>query len=53
VVWERGSGVSVRLVDGDWLKLPETGHDSQVRANAIRAWLKRPAPGRARRRADR
>ncbi len=53
VVWERGSGVSVRLVGGDWLKLPETGHDSQVRANAIRAWLKRPAPGRARRRADR
>jgi hypothetical protein len=41
VAWERGSGVSVKLVGGGWLKLPETGHDSQVRANTIRAWLKR------------
>jgi hypothetical protein len=52
--WEGKSGVSVKLVGGGAVKLPETGHDSQPRANAIRAWLQqgRRAAGSAHRRAD-
>ncbi len=42
VRWERGSGVALKLVGGDWVKLPETGHENQHRAEKIRAWLKRP-----------
>lgn len=45
VRWERGSGVALKLVGGDWLKLPETGHENQHRAEKIRAWLKRPRAG--------
>ena len=37
---ERGSGVSVRLVGGAWVKLPETGHSNDIRTDAIMAWLK-------------
>ena len=52
--WEGRSGVSVRLFGGGSVKLPETGHDSQPRANAIRAWLQqgRRTAGNARHRAD-
>jgi hypothetical protein len=54
VTWEHGGGVSVKLVDGTWLKLPETGHNSHVRAESIRVWLKQTRAGTssARRRSD-
>ena len=41
VTWETGSGVSVQLEDGRWVKLPEVGGNSEALANSIRAWLKR------------
>lgn len=50
--WEGSGGVSVRLVGGDAVTLPETGHDNQPRANAIRTWLaqgRRTAGGTRRR----
>ncbi len=40
VTWEGGVGVSVKLVSGDWVRLPAIGN-SQARTNSIRAWLKR------------
>ncbi len=39
--WSAGSGVSIRLKDGSWVKLPELGYDSQSLTNSIRAWLRR------------
>jgi hypothetical protein len=41
VKWEGGSGVSVELVQGGWVKLPELGYNSQSLTNTLRAWLKR------------
>jgi hypothetical protein len=43
VTWASGCGVSIKLVTGGWVTLPETGN-SQSRTNSIRAWLKRTAP---------
>jgi len=40
VTWESGVGVSVKLIDGAWVRLPDVGN-SQSRANSIRAWLRR------------
>lgn len=39
VTWEGGSGVALKLRDGRWFKLPETGHNSQALSNHIRTWL--------------
>ncbi len=39
LTWEGGSGVTLKLADGRWLKLPETGHNSQALTNRLRAWL--------------
>lgn len=56
--WEGSGSVSVRLVGGGAVTLPETGHDKQPRVHAIRVWLQqgrrtaaggRRAPGRAER----
>lgn len=41
VTWERGSGVSLALTSGKWMRLPEIGRNSQAQVNSIRAWLKR------------
>lgn len=41
VTWEAGSGVSLRLIDRTWVKVPDLGHNSQGLTNSIRAWLKR------------
>lgn len=41
VRWESGAGVSLKLVDGQWVKLPEVGSSSKGLTNSIRAWLKR------------
>lgn len=43
VTWAAGSGVSIRLVDGSWVRLPELGYNSQSLTNSIRAWLERTA----------
>jgi len=43
VTWESGCGVSIKLVTGAWVTLPDTGN-SQARTNSIRAWLKRTVP---------
>ena len=40
VTWEGGSGVSLLLDDGTWVKLPDLGQNSQGLTNSIRAWLK-------------
>jgi hypothetical protein len=37
--WEAGVGVSLKLVDGTWVKLPHLGN-GQGCTNTIRAWLK-------------
>jgi hypothetical protein len=42
VGWEGGVGVSLKLADGAWVKLPYLGN-SQGCANTIRAWLKATA----------
>ena len=42
VIWESGAGVSLKLANGEWFKLPELGLNSQGVANTLRAWLKRP-----------
>jgi len=39
VRWEKGCGVALLCTDGLWRKLPELVN-SQLLANAIRAWLK-------------
>jgi hypothetical protein len=41
VTWAKGSGVSLKLVAGTWLRLPEVGPGSQGLANSVRAWLNR------------
>jgi hypothetical protein len=41
VTWESGCGVSIKLLNGGWAKLPELGYNSQGLANSLRAWLKR------------
>lgn len=46
VTWEGGSGVALKLVDGRWLKLPETAHNSQALTNHIRTWLQARETGR-------
>jgi len=38
VTWEGGTGVSIRLTDGSYVRLPDVGN-SQARANSIRAWV--------------
>ena len=43
VTWASGVGVSLKLVDGRWIPLPEVGNGSQAMTNVIRAWLKRTA----------
>lgn len=43
VTWAKGSGVSLKLVDGRWVRLPEVGPSSQGLVNGVRAWLKRTA----------
>jgi len=37
--WEKGCPVSLRLHDGTWAHLPDTGHANTRVAGAIRAWL--------------
>jgi hypothetical protein len=46
VTWAQGAGVSIKLVDGKWVHLPEVGNGSQALTNVIRAWLKRTATSR-------
>jgi len=41
VTWAKGGGVSLKLVDGQWVGLPGVGRTSQGLTNSIRAWLKR------------
>jgi hypothetical protein len=37
--WEKGCPVSLKLRDGSWARLPDTGHANSQVAGAIRAWL--------------
>jgi hypothetical protein len=39
VRWAKGSPVSLKLDDGTWAHLPDTGHGNTKVAGAIRAWL--------------
>ncbi len=39
VKWEKGSGVSLRLISGEWVKIPNMGHNSQGLANSLRSWI--------------
>ena len=39
VTWEKGAGVSVQLLDGSWVQMPELLQNSQGLSNSIRAWL--------------
>jgi hypothetical protein len=41
VTWAKGGGVSLKLIDGTWVHLPEVGPANQGLTNSIRAWLKR------------
>lgn len=43
VAWEAGGGVSLKLADGRWHKLPDVGRTNEGLANSIRAWIKRTA----------
>jgi hypothetical protein len=43
VTWEKGCGASIRLRDGQWVRLPNVGRNAQGLTNTIRAWLKRTA----------
>jgi hypothetical protein len=47
VTWASGSGVSVKLSNGRWAKMPELGYNAQGLANTLRTWLKRSREGRA------
>lgn len=40
VTWEKGCGVSLKLKDGHWVKLPGTGRNALAQTNTLRAWLK-------------
>jgi len=44
VTWAAGTGVSLKLKSGAWVKLPDVGN-SQSRANSIRAWIRRAEDG--------
>jgi Bacterial PH domain len=44
VTWAKGEGVSLKLVAGTWLHLPEVGPGSQAMVNSVRAWLNRTTP---------
>ena len=44
VTWESGCGVSVKLKNGKWIKVPDFGHQSAGIANSIRAWINRTGP---------
>jgi hypothetical protein len=46
VTWASGSGVSLKLSNGGWAKMPELGYNAQGLANTLRAWLKRSGEGR-------
>ena len=37
VTWEAGCGVSLKMNDGKWVKLPDYGHNAQGMTNSIRA----------------
>ncbi len=39
VTWAKGANVAVRQ-DGEWVKLPEVGRNTQALCNSIRAWVK-------------
>lgn len=39
VTWEKGVGVSVKLLDGRWVQMPELFQNSLGLSNSIRAWL--------------
>jgi hypothetical protein len=43
VTWQAGYGVIVKLREGGWIKIPNTGHNIQGQANTFRAWLNRPS----------
>ena len=40
VTWESGCPVALLLQNGDWVKLPEVGRNTQALANSVRAWVK-------------
>lgn len=40
VTWEKGSGVSLRMKNQKWVRVPDVGAAQSV-CNSIRAWLKR------------
>jgi uncharacterized membrane protein YdbT with pleckstrin-like domain len=42
VTWGAGM-VSVKLLDGSWVHLPEVGGGAQSLTNSVRAWIKRTA----------
>jgi len=44
VTWARGVGVSLKLTNGGWAKLPDMGYDAQGLTNTLRAWLKHSRP---------
>ena len=39
VTWQGGSGVSVKLRNGDWVQLPSLSENNQGLTNSVRAWL--------------
>jgi len=39
VSFAKGCPVSLKLNDGSWVNLPDTGHSSRKVAGAVRAWL--------------
>lgn len=41
VNWEKGAGASIKLRDGKWVRLPNTGHSPQGQTNTIRAWIRK------------
>lgn len=41
VTWGKGVGVSVRLADDSWVKLPTVGKGGLSGVNTVRAWIKR------------
>jgi hypothetical protein len=43
VTWAWGAGVSLKLKNGRWVKLPYVGNSQSV-TNSIRAWLKKGNP---------
>ena len=52
VTWEAGAGVTVKLANGGWAKLPDLGYNSLGLANSLRAWLKRRRASSSQRRAE-